>query len=185
SQTPPSGTTGEVREVIDPGVVHGSSAPCRKTVTTLVRGGEPMPDRAPAEATADRAPVGRADAPPRVPTPWTRSVFAAELWSILALGTVVLAIAVGGLVAADGAQRPVALLALVALVVFGELRPVVTSRSYGEGTTPSIAFTFAIMFVWGPWPAILAQALASLVADVAARKVWWRTAFNPAQYAVS
>ena len=56
-----------------------------------------------------------------------------------------------------GSSKPVALAALAALVVFGELRPVVTSRSYGEGTTPSIAFTFAIMFLWGPWPAILAQ----------------------------
>ena len=76
-------------------------------------------------------------------------------------------------------------LALAALVVFGELRPVVTSRSYGEGTTPSIAFTFAIMFLWGPWPAILAQALASLVADLTARKSWWRVMVNPAQYALS
>ena len=127
----------------------------------------------------------RTDAPPPVPTPWRPSVFAAEFWGVLVLGAAVVALAVAGLVGADGASRPVALLALVALVVFGELRPVVTTRSYGEGTTPSIAFTFAILFVWGPWPAILAQAVASVVADASARKAWWRTAVNPAQYAIS
>jgi diguanylate cyclase (GGDEF)-like protein len=103
----------------------------------------------------------------------------------MVVGAGVIAFAVNALVQADGAKRPAALLALVALVIFGELRPVVTSRSYGEGTTPSIAFAFAIMFLWGPWPAILAQGLASVVADVAARKTWWRTAVNPAQYSIS
>ncbi len=119
------------------------------------------------------------------PGPWTRTPFAVVLWSTIVAGWLLLGAAALAMVRADGASRPVALAALAALVVFGELRPVVTTRSYGEGTTPSIAFTFAIMFIWGPAPAILAQALASLVADVTARKVWWRTAFNPAQYALS
>jgi diguanylate cyclase (GGDEF)-like protein len=117
-----------------------------------------------------------------------RGAFAYRLWACLLAGGVVLAVAVVQLVAVvvgPGATEPVALVALVALVVFGELRPVVTSRSYGEGTPPSIAFTFAILFIWGPAPAIVAQCLAALVAALAARKVWWRAAVNPARYAVA
>jgi diguanylate cyclase (GGDEF)-like protein len=123
--------------------------------------------------------------PPAPPSPLSRTPFAFLLWSCIVVGWAALAVSVAELVIADGVSSPAAMLALMALVVFGELRPVVTSRSYGEGITPSIAFTFAILFVWGPWPALIAQALASLVADVAARKAWWRTAVNPAQYAIS
>jgi diguanylate cyclase (GGDEF)-like protein len=122
------------------------------------------------------------DAPP---TPFTRSLFALLLWAFLIGGAATLALAVHGLAVGGIVGEPGALVALVALVVFGELRPVVTSRSYGEGITPSIAFTFAILFVWGPWPALLAQAVASVVSDLAARKNWWRTLVNPAQYAIS
>ena len=119
------------------------------------------------------------------PTPFSRSLFALLMWATTLLGGLVLVVAAAGMVRAGGVSEPVALVALAALVVFGELRPVVTSRSYGEGTTPSIAFTFAIMFLWGPWPAILAQALATLVADLTARKQWWRVLVNPPQYALS
>ncbi len=113
------------------------------------------------------------------------SLFALVYWATVAVGTVLLGGAVAALLAAGHVDKPLALLSLSALVVFGELRPLVTSRSYGEGITPSIAFTFAIMFLWGVWPAILALAVATVVADVSARKDWWRTLVNPAQYAVS
>jgi diguanylate cyclase (GGDEF)-like protein len=137
-----------------------------------------------AELDGPAVPVGEpaADDPPG---PFTRSLFALMLWPFLLTGAAVLGWALSRLSAAGSVAQPGALLALVALVIFGELRPVVTSRSYGEGITPSIAFTFAILFVWGPWPALLAQAVASLVSDVSARKAWWRTAVNPAQYAIS
>ncbi len=113
------------------------------------------------------------------------SLFAGLYWVILGSGSLVLAASVAGFARVGGTERPAGLVVLAAFVIFGELRPVVTSRSYGDGITPSIAFTFAILFVWGPWPALLAQAVASVVADVAAHKVWWRVAINPAQYAVS
>src|SRR5207249_1482515 len=122
---------------------------------------------------------------PLAPSPFSRSLFALLLWTVTVAGAAVLVAAVVGMVDAGDVAEPVALVALASLVVFGELRPVVTSRSYGEGTTPSIAFTFAIMFLWGPWPAILAQALATPVADLTARKSWWRVTVNPAQYALS
>src|SRR5664279_4863562 len=119
------------------------------------------------------------------PTPFTRSLFAFLLWPFLLTGAAALLWALSQLSDSGSVAKPGALVALVALVIFGELRPVITSRSYGEGITPSIAFTFAILFVWGPWPALLAQALATVIADVAGHKVWWRVAINPAQYAVS
>jgi len=134
------------------------------------------------------AEVDSRDAAPRDPSPpgpFTRSAFALMLWSVLASGAAVVAWAMSQLSGSGPVAQPGALVALVALVIFGELRPVITSRSYGEGITPSIAFTFAIMFVWGPWPALLAQAVASVVSDLSARKDWWRTAINPAQYAIS
>ena len=128
--------------------------------------GDPQPDHSP-------------------PTPLTPALFAALLWSALLAGAGVLGLALNGLAAGGVIGESGALLALIALVVFGELRPVVTSRSYGEGITLSIAFTFAILFLWGPWPGLLAQALASVLSDLAARKNWWRTLINPAQYAIS
>jgi diguanylate cyclase (GGDEF)-like protein len=124
-------------------------------------------------------------APPPRPGPVSRAPFALLMGSCAAVGGAVLVVCLLGMVRVGAVAEPVALVALVALVIFGELRPVVTSRTYGEGTTPSIAFTFAIMFLWGPWPAILAQAIASVVADMSARKAWWRTLVNPCQYAVS
>ncbi|MCU0265107.1 MAG: EAL domain-containing protein [Actinomycetia bacterium] len=137
-----------------------------------------------AEAMPD---VGAGEVPGHRPASRLTSVngFSVTFWVTVVVGTGVLVAAAREMTTSGPVARPAALAVLTALVVFGELRPVVTSRSYGEGVTPSIAFTFAIMYLWGPWPALLAQGLASVVADVAARKEWWRTLFNPAQYAIS
>ncbi len=127
------------------------------------------------------------DTPTRAGTPSVLrpNLFSAVYWPIVAAGAVVLGAAVVAAPTLPQVDQALALVCLSALVVFGELRPVITSRSFGEGITPSIAFTFAIMFLWGLWPAVAAQAIASVVADLAARKEWWRTLVNPAQYAVS
>jgi len=128
-----------------------------------------------------------ADSPDAPPPPSLRAVnpFSLVWWSTVVLGYGVVLVSAVLLLGETAVAEPAALIVLTALVVFGELRPVVTSRSYGEGVTPSIAFTFAIAFLWGPLPALLAQAIGSVVADVAVRKAWWRVVFNPAQYAVS
>jgi len=118
-------------------------------------------------------------------TPFSRSRFALYFWALTVTGTALILAALRLVWVSVPLGQWVSLIALLALVVFGELRPVVTSRSYGAGVTPSIAFTLAIAYLWGPAPAILAQALASVVADVAARKTWWRVVVNPAQYAVT
>ena len=49
----------------------------------------------------------------------------------------------------------------------------------------STAFLCAMLFVWGVWPAMLSVGIASLAADLRARKQWWKVLFNPAQYALS
>ena len=44
-------------------------------------------------------------------------------------------------------------------MLLGELRPVRTAGSYDpQGTVTSTAFVFAILYLWGLWPALLLQA---------------------------
>ena len=55
-----------------------------------------------------------------------------------------------------------------ALLLVLELRPIIASGRYDpQGVTLSTAFVFAMLFMWGLWPAIIAQSLATLA--VAAR----------------
>jgi diguanylate cyclase (GGDEF)-like protein len=75
---------------------------------------------------------------------------------------------------------------LAGLVIVGEMLPIRYSR-HGEMTevVTSTTFSFALLLSWGVGPALLAQVMASLIADLARRKPWWKTAFNAAQYAIS
>ncbi|WP_375476868.1 putative bifunctional diguanylate cyclase/phosphodiesterase [uncultured Jatrophihabitans sp.] len=73
-----------------------------------------------------------------------------------------------------------------ALAVLLELRPLVQGRGHDpNGVVMSTAFIFALMSVWGPWPAIVMVGIGSLASDLRARKQWWKVLFNPAQYAIS
>ena len=95
---------------------------------------------------------------PAPPGPFSRTVFALLLWTTAAAGGLVLVASAVGMARAGGVAKPVALAALAALVVVrGAAARSITCRSYGEGITPSIAFTFAIMFLLGSlagdrWP---------------------------------
>ena len=72
------------------------------------------------------------------------------------------------------------------LVIVAELRPLVTSGSPdGNGVNTSMAFVFAMLVHWGLAPALLMQAVATVIADCARRKAPWRTAFNIAQNGVA
>ena len=71
-----------------------------------------------------------------------------------------------------------------ALLLLGELRPVVTSSYDPQGVNISTAFVFAILVHWGPWPALLLQLAAMLLGEVARRKSVWRIVFNSGQYVV-
>src|SRR4249919_898000 len=99
------------------------------------------------------------------PSPISWCPFAVALWSTLLVG---LPLAAWCLVHLDLSAMPRQQLwslgLLGVLVVIGETRPLIASKTYGQGgVTPSTAFTFAILFTWGPIPAVVFHCAASLV----------------------
>ncbi len=78
------------------------------------------------------------------------------------------------------------LLILLAMVVLGELRPVVASLTHeSDGVPMSWAFVFAALYLWGIVPAILLQTVAVVVGQLLLRRSPWRMAFNVGQYSLS
>jgi diguanylate cyclase (GGDEF)-like protein len=78
-------------------------------------------------------------------------------------------------------------LAMTGLLLFVlELRPLVQGHGHDpQGVVMSTPFALAMLFMWGLWPAILVVSLASLAADLRARKEYWKVLFNIGQYSVS
>ena len=75
---------------------------------------------------------------------------------------------------------------LAALVIGFELRPLLApGNGDGNGIAVSVAFVFTAMIMYGLDEALLLMAVATVLADWARRKAWWRTAFNIGQYALS
>lgn len=75
---------------------------------------------------------------------------------------------------------------IAAMIVLLELLPLVQGRGHDpQGVVMSTAFTSAMLFMWGLWPAIAMIAMASVAADLRARKQCWKVLFNPGQYALS
>ena len=86
---------------------------------------------------------------------------------------------------APAAWHPGVLL-LAVLVLVGELLPIDVPRRQGlDRITTSTAFAFAIALLFGPLPAVVAYAGASLIADGLARLGWLKVVFNAAQYALA
>ncbi len=72
------------------------------------------------------------------------------------------------------------------LVCVCEVKPVTVARAGGiQEVVASATFSFAIFLTFGPLPAIAAQAIASLIGDIAGRKHALKTAFNIAQYVLA
>ncbi|MEZ5116190.1 MAG: EAL domain-containing protein [Candidatus Nanopelagicales bacterium] len=78
-----------------------------------------------------------------------------------------------------------ALLMLTVLVVVSELRPAVTRVFGGDTVSSSLAFVLAALYLWGPVPALLLQALSGLIGELVARKPPWKLLFNIGQYELS
>jgi diguanylate cyclase (GGDEF)-like protein len=77
-------------------------------------------------------------------------------------------------------------LLLAALTVLGEVHPVVVQRNDQESAiTISTTFSFALLLTFGPFYAIAAQGIASIVDDTFHRKPAWKALFNVAQYSIS
>ena len=75
---------------------------------------------------------------------------------------------------------------IAALVLLGELTPVMTAGRYDpQGTVTSTAFVLAMLYLWGFWPAVLLQAGACVVSETVKRKDAWKLFFNVGQYAIS
>ena len=113
-------------------------------------------------------------------------------WSYLLvvglLGLVVLTLVFAGTprVDVDAVTNLPAFWAILTLVLIGELRPIFTpGRPDPSGITMSTMFSFAALLFFGLPSAVAVQALATVVAGVVHRDVWWRTAFNLGQHTLS
>ena len=83
-------------------------------------------------------------------------------------------------------RLPAAFWMVAGLVVLGELRPILTSRSLdSHGAVLSTTFVFATLLQWGLVPAIALHVAGVVVVDVFRRKALWRTVFNSAQFTLS
>ncbi len=73
------------------------------------------------------------------------------------------------------------------LLLLGEVFPISVPRRGGEvdEVTASTTFAFALMLAFGTAPAVLAQVVSSIIADLILRKNVWKMAFNAGQYAIS
>ncbi len=133
----------------------------------------------------DREAAEAAAARPANPLSW--SPFALALWATLIMGLPITAWCVRQLdLSVLPAPQLWSLGLLGVLVIVGESRPLIASKTYGNsGVTPSIGFTFAILFTWGIVPAVVLLCAASLLSDLTERKTWWKTVFNIGQYTVS
>jgi diguanylate cyclase (GGDEF)-like protein len=145
----------------------------------------PPPVAIPVRVAATRPPAEAATRrpDPEPPSPFGVNRFAIALWITVAVGLPIFAASARQLdLHALHAMSPGVWL-LGALVIIGETRPLIHSKRYGQGgVTPSTAFTFAVLIIWGPAPAIVLHGIASLLADVLERKPWWKRVFNVAQY---
>ncbi|GAA4469969.1 putative bifunctional diguanylate cyclase/phosphodiesterase [Phytohabitans houttuyneae] len=81
---------------------------------------------------------------------------------------------------------PAAFWVMAGLAVLVDARPFTPpGRRQSSAVFPSTCFTFAIMLGWGLAPAVAVQAAAVVVSSWRMRHVWWRAAFNIAQYALA
>ncbi len=73
-----------------------------------------------------------------------------------------------------------------ALLVALELLPLVQGRGHDpQGVVMSTAFVCVLLFMWGPWPAIVMISVAAIASDLRAGKPWWKLAFNVGQYSTT
>jgi len=115
---------------------------------------------------------------------------ATKFWSyvgtVIGLGVALLALQLNAVSGTNLGLMGSAFVVVAALLLLGELRPLVTAGSPdANGVNISTAFVFALLLHWGLAVAVLMQAIATIVADAIRRKAPWRTAFNVAQYSLS
>jgi diguanylate cyclase (GGDEF)-like protein len=113
-------------------------------------------------------------------------MFTAFWYPSVLLGWAALAVAIHAVVGSNlsDAGAPLAMTAVLLVVL--ELRPLIQGRGHDpQGVVMSTAFACAILFLWGPWPAIVVVSIASIAADRRVRKPAWKVFFNVGQYNLS
>ena len=117
-------------------------------------------------------------------------LLACYLSGVTALGLGLLAVALlsfdrGSLLIMSGGAT-LALVTCFALVVLGELRPVISSRSIDPmGVALSTTFVFSVLLHFGVVPAMVLHTLATLLSGAVGRHSPRRTLFNVAQYVLT
>ncbi|BEP11732.1 cyclic Di-GMP phosphodiesterase RmdB [Acidothermaceae bacterium B102] len=115
-----------------------------------------------------------------------KHVFFAYLSLVIALGWTLIVWSLSRLSGSDFKAMGAGFALMATFVLLAEMRPLLVAGSPdSNGVTITTCFVFAMLFHWGLPVAILVQTVATLVGDRAQRRVWWRMAFNTAQYAVS
>ena len=122
----------------------------------------------------------------RRPSLRTLSMFTAFWYPCVLLGWGALVLAVHAVATSRlGEAGPPLAMTAVLLVVL-ELRPLIQGRGHDpQGVVMSTAFACAILFLWGPWPAIVVVSIASFAADRRVHKPPWKVLFNVGQYNLS
>jgi diguanylate cyclase (GGDEF)-like protein len=116
-----------------------------------------------------------------------RVLLAAYVAAVVGAGSIAGALAVaGGAPWRTVEGRPSEFALFAVLLVAGELRPLRVRRREGEEEiVTSTVFAFALLLRFGPGPAVVAQAVASAVSDLAGRKPAHKVAFNVGQYCLT
>jgi len=113
-------------------------------------------------------------------------MFTAFWYPSVVLGWLALALAIRAMVGANLREAGAPLAMTAVLLVVLELRPLIQGRGHDpQGVVMSTAFACAILFLWGPWPAIVVVSIASAAADRRVRKPAWKVFFNVGQYNLS
>lgn len=114
------------------------------------------------------------------------SLFTGFWYPSVIIGWGLLAVAVQAVATSTLTKAGAPLAMAAVLLVVLELRPLVQGSGHDpQGVVMSTAFTCAILFLWGLWPAIVVVSIASLASDLRARKTAWKLYFNVGQYNVS
>ena len=113
------------------------------------------------------------------------SMFFVGWWVSVVGGLTLVVYALGQTLPALGDADP-AFWVIAGLLLLFEFSPVIIGSGYdSQGVATSDAFTFAILYLYGPWPAIALISAATLVSELVRRKPLWKLPYNIGQFALS
>jgi diguanylate cyclase (GGDEF)-like protein len=113
------------------------------------------------------------------------SLFAAGWWVSVVGGLLLVGVALVETVPALP-EAGAAFWVIAGLLLLFEFSPVIVGSGYdSQGVATSDAFTFAVLYLYGPWPAIALISSATLVSELVKRKPAWKVPYNIGQFALS